>query len=160
MNQEVSHQPTDIDPVKLKLEWQGFLPVMSERRKLYQHEIDVKLLRTNTQEDCEALQNERKQYTPSKFWNDMTQDTAIQDLHTQCMFFLELSIMFSFSVSFIERLFSRIKLVTRLQNHLIQVSLESLLRILTKSPSNISDDMYKFFVVRLKRLSLDVRINI
>lgn len=87
MNQEVSHQPTDIDPVNLKLEWQGFLSVMSEQRKLYQHEIDVKLLRTNTQEDCEALQNESKQYTPSKFWNDTNQDTAIQDLHTQCMFF-------------------------------------------------------------------------
>ena len=156
----MSHQPTDTDPVKLKLEWQGFLPVMSERRKLYQHEIDVKLLRTNTQEDREALQNERKQYTPSQFWNDTTQDTAIQDLYTQCMFFLELLIMFSISISFIKRLFSRIKLVTRLQNHLSQVSLESLLRISTKSPSNISDDMSKFFVVRLKRLSLDVRINI
>ena len=37
MNGEVSSQPADTDPVKLKSEWQGFLPVMSERRELYQH---------------------------------------------------------------------------------------------------------------------------
>ena len=31
MNQEVSHQPADIDPVKLKLEWQSFLSAISEQ---------------------------------------------------------------------------------------------------------------------------------
>ena len=128
MNGEVSSQPPDIDPVKLKSEWQGFLSVMSERRKLYQHKIDVKLLRASTQEDREALQNERKQYTPSKFWNDTNQDTVIQNLYPQCMFLLELSIMFLLLVSCVERLFSRMKLVkTRLRNQLSQVLLQSLL---------------------------------
>ena len=59
---------------------------MSERRKLYQHKINAKLLPASTQEDREALQNERKQYTPSKFWNDTNQDTVIQNLYPQCVF--------------------------------------------------------------------------
>ena len=125
MNGEVSSQPADIDLVKLKSEWQGFLSVMSERRRLYQHKIDVKLLQASTHEDREALQNERKQDTPSKFWNDTNQDTFIQNLDPQCMFLLELS-MFPLSVSYVDRLFSRMKLAkTRLQNQLSQVSLES-----------------------------------
>jgi len=161
MQREVSRQPADIDPVKLKLEWQGFLSVMSERKKLYQHKIDVKLLRGNTQEDREALQNERKQYTPSKFWEDTNQDAVIQDLYPQCMFLLELSIMFPLSVSCVERLFSRMKLVkTRLRHQLSQVSLESLLRISTESPCNFADDTYEFFVDELKRLNPHMKINI
>ena len=105
---------------------------MLERRKLNQHKIDVKLQLENTQEDCEALQNESKQYTLSKFWNGTTQVRAIQDLYAQCMFLLELP-MFPFSVSCVKRIFSRTKLVTtRLQNQLSQVLLESLLRISTE----------------------------
>ena len=161
MNGEVSSQPSDIDPVKLKSEWQEFLSVMSERRKLCQHKINVKLLQASTQEDQEALQNERKQYTPPKFWNDTNQDTVIQNLYPQCMFLLELSIMFLLSVSCVERLFSRMKLVkTRLQNQLSQVSLQSLLQISTESPCNFSDDMYKLFVDKLKWLNPDIKINL
>ena len=105
---------------------------MLERRKLNQHKIDVKLQLENTQEDCEALQNESKQYTLSKFWNGTIQVRAIQDLYAQCMFLLELP-MFPFSVSCVKRIFSRTKLVTtRLQNQLSQVLLESLLRISTE----------------------------
>ena len=160
MNSEVSQQPADIDPVKLKLEWQGFLAVISERRKSYEHKIDVKLLRAKTKEEREYLQTKRQQYTPSKFWNDTYQDAVICDLYPQYMYLLELSIMFPLSVSCVERLFSRMKLVkTRLRNQFTQVSLESILRISTESPSNISDEVYKFFD-ELKRLNPKLKINI
>ena len=79
---------------------------MSERRKMYQQKIDVKLQRANTQEDREDLQNERKHYACSKFWNDTNQDTIIRDLYLQYMFLLELS-MFPLSALCVERLFRR-----------------------------------------------------
>ena len=53
--------------------WQAKLDCMnqemSEWRKLYQYKINVKLLQPNTEEDFEALQNGRMQYTLSEFSN-------------------------------------------------------------------------------------------
>ena len=161
MDGEESHQPPDINPINLKFEWQGFLSVISERRRLYQQKIDIQLLRAKAQEDRESLQKERNQYTPTKFWNHTYQDMVIRELYPQCMYLLELSIMFPLSVSCVERLFSKMKLVkTRLRNQLSQVSLESLLRISTESPTTFSDETYEFFVDELKRLNPQMKMSI
>ena len=69
--------------------------------------------------------------------------------------------MFPLSVSCVERLFSKMKLVkTRLRNQLSQVSLESLLRNSTESPTTFSDETYEFFVDELKRLNPQMKMSI
>ena len=88
----VSRQPPDANPVKLKQEWRGFLSAMSERRKMYQHRVDIKLLRTNLQEDRESLQKEKKSINNV---SDTHQDAVNWKLYPQCMYQLELSINIS-----------------------------------------------------------------
>ena len=76
------------------------------------------------------------------------------------MCLLELSIMFPLSVSYIERLFLRMKLIKlRLRNQLSQTLLDSPLHISTEKPAQFSDDEYKHFVDTLKKLNPKMRLK-
>ena len=77
------------------------------------------------------------------------------------MYLLELGIMFPLSVSCIERLFSRMKLIkTRLRNQLSQTSLDSLLHINTEKPTKLSNDEYEHFADTLKKLNRNMRLKL
>ena len=108
-----------------------------------------------------ALVKSREEYTPSLLFKDLQHDRVCQELFPCCMYLLELSIMFPLSVSCIERLFLRMKLIkTCLKNQLSQTSLDSLLRISTEKPTKFSNDEYEHFVDTLKKLNPKMRLKL
>ena len=86
---------------------------MFEKKKLYQNNIDKKIMAPDNDER-KALIKSREEYTPSLLFKDLQHDRICQALFPCFMYLLELSIMFTSSVSCIERLFSRMKLITLL----------------------------------------------
>ena len=127
----------------------------------YEKQIDIKINITKSEEERKNLQKQRSQYTPSKFWDEMSNNEINKHLFLMCMYLLELSIMFPLSVSCVERLFHVMKLVkTRLRNQLGQTTLESLLRISTEAKETFLDEEYEFFVDELKRLNPKLRMDI
>ena len=104
---------------------------------------------------------QRKEYTPAAFFNDVSNDELCYDLYPGCVYLLKLSLMFPLSVAFVERLFSKMKLIkTRLQNQLGRLSLDSLLRISNEGPEKFQDDEYENFVDELNRLNLNLQIKL
>ena len=139
---QVSEQPADIDSSNLNYEWDSFKSLTFEKKKLYQNNIDKKIMAADNDER-KALVKPHEEYTPSLLFKDLQHDRVCQKLFPCCIYLLQLSIMFSLSVSCIERLFSRMKLIkTRLRNRLSQISLDSLLRISTEKPTKFSDGEY------------------
>ena len=132
---------------------------MFEKKKLYQNNIDRKILSADNDER-KTLVKSCEEYTPLLF-KDLQHDSVCQELFPCCMYLLELSIMFPLSVSCIERLFSKMKLIkTHLRNQLSQTSLDSLLRISTEKPTKFSENEYKHFVDTLKKLNPKMRLKL
>ena len=135
--------------------------MMFQCHKLYQCFIDLILTKENDKEKAERLMKEKKNYAPSKFYEDISHDETCRDLFRGCMHLLKLSLMFPLSVACVEHLFSKMKLIkTRLRNQLGETTLDSLLRISTESLTGFIDDEYKYFVDELKRLNLHMKIKL
>ena len=125
--------------------------LMFEKKKLYQNNID--------RNERKTLIKSHKEYKPS-FFEDLQRDIVCQELFPCCMCLLELCIMFPLSVSYIERLFSRMKLIKlRLRNQFSQTLLDSPLHISTEKPAKFSNDEYKRFVDTLKKLNPKLRLK-
>ena len=123
---------------------------MFEKKKLYQNKIHKKIMAADNDER-KALVKSHKEYTLLLF-KDLQHDIVCQELFPCCMDLLELSIMFPLSVSYIEKLFSKMKLIKiRLRNQLSQTSLDSPLHISMEKSAQFSDDEYKHFVDTLKK---------
>ena len=124
----------------------------------YQKNISIKITCEKSKEGKESLTLSKSQYTPSKLWVDLSVDYVSKSLYPSCML---LSLLFLLSVAFIERTFSKMKLIkTRLRNKLSHVSLDSLIHILTEALDEFSDTEYEFFVDELKRLNPKMRTDL
>ena len=113
-NGDESRQKADLNPVVVQVEWNSFIRMMFQRRKLYQCSVDLKLIDKGK---VEKLVKEKKNYAPSKFYKDISHDKTCHDLYPGCMHLLKLLLMFPLSVTCVERLFYKMKLIkTRLRN--------------------------------------------
>ena len=160
-NGDESRRKADLNPVIVKAEWNSFIRMMFQRRKLYQHSIDLKLTKKNDKEKVEKLMKEKENYTPSKFSKGISHDETCHNLYPGCIHLLKLSLMFPLSVACVECLFSKMKLIkTRVRNQLGETTLGSLLRLSFESLTGFGDDEYKYFVDELKCLNPQMRINL
>ena len=136
-NGDESRQKAELNPVIVQAEWNSFIRMMFQHLELYQCSIDFKLTKENDQEKVEKLMKEKKIYTPSKFYKDISHDETCPG----CMHLLKLSLMFLLSVTCVEHLFSKMKLIEALlRNQLGETTLDSLLRISTESSNGFDDD--------------------
>ena len=93
----------------------------------YQCSIEFRVTNKNDKEKAEKLMKEKKNYAPTKFYEDISHDESCRDLNPGCMHLLKLSLMFCLSVACVECLFSKMKLVkTCLRNQLVETTLDSL----------------------------------
>ena len=123
--------------------------------------INIKIICKKSKEGEEILRLTKSQYTPYKLWVDLSVDYVCKSLYRSCMLLLELLLLFLLSLACVERVFSKIKLIkTRLCNKLLQVSLDSLIRISNEALDKFSDTEYEFFVDKLKRLNPKMRIDL
>ena len=140
-NGDESRQKAELNPVIVQAEWNSFIRMMFQHLELYQCSIDFKLTKENDQEKVEKLMKEKKIYTPSKFYKDISHDETCRNLYPSCMHLLKLSLMFPLSAACVEHLFSKIKLIEApLRNQLGETTLDSLLRISTESSNGFDDD--------------------
>ena len=126
-------QKADLDKIAALTEFEGFKQTTFEKYKSHREVISVKLIKSSDQEEIKQWRKQRQQYTPSMlyFW----ENTAFQELYSNCYKLLYLLIIFPLTVACVERFFSKLKLVkVRLGNQLSQLTSESLLRIATESP--------------------------
>ena len=127
-NGDESHQKADLITVVVQAEWNSFIRMVLQCRKLYQCSTDPKLTKENDKEKVEKLMKEQKNYALSKFFNNISHDETCCNLYPSCMHLLKLSLMFPLSVACVKHLFSKMKLIkTRLRNQLGETTLDSLL---------------------------------
>ena len=105
-----------------------------------------------TEEEREMLTKEKEKFEPHQLWASIKADNMSRYLSTmlQTLVFL---LLFPLSTAWVERFFSKMKLVkTRLRNQLKQTSFENLLFIATETPKEcFGNDAFEHFVDELKR---------
>ena len=55
-----SHQRVDLDPVVAQAEWNSYIRMMFQHRKLYEHSIGLRLTKENDKEKVEKFMKDRK----------------------------------------------------------------------------------------------------
>ena len=103
----------------------------------------------------------KESYTPQKLWDDLKHDNVVKEIYPNCIYLLQLLLIFPISIACVEHLFSRMKLVKmRLHNQLKQTTLDSLSRIATESKLNgFTNGDFNHFVNELKQLNPNMRLK-
>ena len=118
---------------------------------LFQSSVDKKTAKETDHNVISQLIKQWKEYIPAAFFNDVSNVHLCYDLHPGCMYLLKLSMMFPLSVAFVERLFSKMKLIkTHLPNQLGQLSL--LLCISPEGPENFKMMHMNFLLMNSSNL--------
>ena len=145
------HQSADLVTDKVLAEWVSFKEIMFGYCCLFQSSVDKKIAKETDQNVISQLIKQWKEYTPAAFFNDVSNVHLCYDLHPRCMYLLKLSMMFPLSVAFVERLFSKMKLIkTHLPNQLGQLSL--LLCISPEGPENFKMMHMNFLLMNSSNL--------
>ena len=132
---------------------------MLERCQLFQSLLYRNIVKEADQDAIAQLIWQQKEYTPTAFLMIFLMSSfpmiSIQDL---CIYWSYLW-CFLLRVAWVQRLFSKIKLIkTRLRNQLGQSSPNSLLHIYTEGQWKFQK--YAFFVNELKRLNPKLRMKL
>ena len=76
----------------------------------FSNSVDKKIAKETDQNFINQM-IKQQQYTPIAFFSDTSKDQLCYYLHPGCIYLLKLSLMFPLSVTCVERLFSKMKLI-------------------------------------------------
>ena len=157
---KVHTQDADIDNPALTAEWPLFKSIMHEKHLSYRSKVNRDVNRANP-ENVQEFIKKRESYTLQKLWDDLKRDNVVKEIYPNCIYLLQLFLIFPISIACVERLFSQMRLVkTRLGNQLKQSTLDSLFCITTESPlSGFVDGDFDRFVDELKWLNPNMRLK-
>lgn len=106
-----SQQSAHPKPDKVLAMWVEFKEIMFECCWLFQNLLYRKIAKETDEDAIVWLIQQQKEYTPTAFLDDVSNDQLCNDLHSGCKYLLKLSLMFPFSVACAERLFLKMKLI-------------------------------------------------
>ena len=158
---KVNFQDAEIDTTALRAEWPLSKLIMFEKCLSYRSKVNRDISRAHL-ENVQELIKKRESYTPQKLWDDLEHYNVVKEIYPNCIYLLHLLLIFPISITCVEHLFSRTRLVkTRICNQLKQSTVDSLLHIATESPLNgFANADFDCFVNELKWLNPNMRLKI
>ena len=141
---QVHYQGPDISADESMAEFAGFKYLIYTKRKEQEQQFPDQIFNSH------------------RLWLLLSKNDVHKEIYPNCFKLFKLLMIFPLSAAFVERLFSKMKIVkNRLRNSLSNATLESLLLIATESPkAGFEDDVLEQFVDELKKRNPKMRLKI
>ena len=126
---------------------------MFEKCKAEEEKFQMNLMNCENEKKRDNFRASETSFDAHKLCSTCLNDKPCSIVFLNCLNLLHPMLIFPLSTAYVERFFSKRKLVkARLRNQLSQVNLENLLFIATEAPkTGFTDSEYYFFVDELKK---------